>query len=70
MNSVFKYQQDYNEAMSEDPQGTLNFIHQERERGLKSYSSNDTIKYCVICGEPLIKGSMSYYEGFHFDNCI
>jgi len=70
MNSKFKYQQDYNEAMAEDPQGILNFILAERERALKSYSSDDTIKYCAICGEPLIKGSIAYYEGFHIDNCI
>jgi hypothetical protein len=70
MNSKFKYQQDYNEAMAEDPQGTLNFINAERERALKSYSSNDIIIYCAICGEPLIKGSMAYSEGYHFDNCI
>jgi len=70
MNSVFKYNQDYQEAMAEDPQGTLNFIQQEREKALKSYSNNDIIKYCAICGEPMIKGSMAYNEGFHFDNCI
>ncbi|MFA6662523.1 MAG: hypothetical protein WCS56_05775 [Bacilli bacterium] len=70
MNSVFKYNQDYQEAITEDPQGTMNFIQQEREKALKSYSSNDTIKYCAICGEPMIKGSIAYYEGFHIDNCI
>ena len=24
---------------------------------------------CVSCGFPLVKASVGYYEGFHFDGC-
>lgn len=69
-NSRQKYNHDYQEAITEDPQGTMKFIQKEREIALKSYNSNDKIIYCSICGEPLRKNSISYYEGFHIDNCI
>lgn len=69
-NSHQKYWNDYNEAMSDDPQGTTLFINREREKALKSYGKNDEIHYCSICNEPLVKDSISYDEGFHIDNCI
>jgi hypothetical protein len=69
-NSHSRYQQDYQEAMAEDTEGTLKFLQKEREKALKSYNSNNDIIYCSICGEPLVKNSISYEEGYHTDNCI
>lgn len=69
-NSRQRYYNDYQEAITEDAEGLQEFLQREREKVLKSYNSNDNIVYCSICGEPLVKDSISYFEGFHIDNCI
>jgi hypothetical protein len=69
-NSHQKYYNDYQEAMTEDPEGTAQFINRERKKALKSYKEGEEIRYCNICGEPLVKDSVSYDEGWHIDNCI
>ena len=70
MNSQFKYTQDYNEAMAEDPTGTMKFIADERKKALNSYPKGEKVKYCSICNEPLVFNSVSYGEEYHVDNCI
>lgn len=34
----------------------------------KSYPDLED-RYCPQCGNRLVRGSVSYYEGFHFDSC-
>jgi len=70
MNNYFRYQQDYNEFMGEDSEGMQEFLAKEREETLNSYAEGEEVVYCSICGEPLKKGSMSYYEGMHIDSCV
>ncbi|NLT15401.1 MAG: hypothetical protein GXY05_13790 [Clostridiales bacterium] len=69
-NSQFRYSQDIAEAMSEDAEGTAAFLESERQKAYASYKPGDEARCCCICGEPLVKNSVSYYEGFHIDSCV
>ena len=70
MNSREKYRADLAEQMRENAEATNRFIESQRKKALESYKPGEAVRYCFLCGEPLIKGSMAYDEGYHFDNCI
>lgn len=40
------------------------------QRALDSYDKNDEIRICHKCHLPLLKNSLAYDEGFHFDTCF
>lgn len=40
-------------------------LHQEAD---KKYPNLED-RHCWQCGSRLVKGSISYYEGFHLDSC-
>ena len=44
-NSHQRYYNDYNETITEDPEGLQEFLNSEREKALKSYNENEEIKY-------------------------
>ena len=47
---------------------TLAKWHQQAE---KSYEEQPDLEHrsCYLCGQLMRAGSMSYYEGYHFDSC-
>lgn len=57
------------ENMTEEEIGEY-YYEVDRERAQKSYKENNLdYVYCSLCGELLVAGSISYYEGYHIDGC-
>jgi len=70
MNNLDRYQEQYNESMMEDPDGTQEFLESERKKAYESYPEGEEVVHCGYCGEPLRYRSVSYHEGFHIDSCL
>jgi uncharacterized protein with PIN domain len=48
----------------------VEYMMNEHRRALDSYAPNEEVRFCPKCNCALIKGSMSYLEGWHFDSCF
>lgn len=70
MNDYYVYQQAYEEAVNEDYEGLMDYLFVERAQALSTYFEDEEVIFCLICGEPLRKGSVSYFEGYHIDSCL
>lgn len=70
MNDLARYLATYNEMCNEDFNGTMKWISECRKKAFQSYPDEEKIRYCTLCGEPLVYTSISYDEGFHIDSCL
>jgi hypothetical protein len=48
--------------------GDMQWYFDSLEKADKKYPDMEDVS-CTKCGYPLVRNSVAYFEGFHFDGC-